>query len=293
MSLRTLFCVISLFLISQFCNAQQFKDLVVTQSGDSIRCFISKVKYNYVYFEFMRGYEVNDSSLATDSIKDYLFDYYKNISPDGSTVPTRAYPPLRIAVNGGYSYQLANTQSVPDGLENYTKELKSGYHLGGDFTYFFEENYGIGFQYYLFRTTNSLDNIYIEFDDGSRRFGNLKDNISISFLGPQFSVRYLNLTSFNAFIMNFSLGYLMYNNNAVIIDNYTFKGDALGLAWDIGYDISVAENFQLGLQIGLILGSLSELDVNDGRTSTTLSLSNAERQSLCRLDFSIGLRIIP
>src|SRR5688500_5051457 len=44
---------------------------------------------------------------------------------------------FRIGVKGGWSYLIAKTsKEVPNDFKNYMKELKSGYHFGGDLGYY-------------------------------------------------------------------------------------------------------------------------------------------------------------
>lgn len=273
-------------------NSIYSQDLIVTTDGDSINCKITKVKTDNIYFTFKHKDEIRSTLLPINKIKIHQFDYFQTSEmPKDKVVGYANYQHFRIAINGGYSYQTAKVaESVPSDFKNYIKELKSGYHFGGDLTYYFSEPLGFGFKYYLFKSSNSLDNIYLEDIDGNRTYGKMSDDLTISFIGPTFSTRLLNHDKSNAFLMNLSLGYMGYSNDKVIIDNYKMTGSTMGLSFDIGYEIGLSENLSLGFQVSFLTGTLFEYDWNDGTKTETIKLEKGEYESLNRIDFSIGLR---
>ena len=157
-------------------------------------------------------------------------------------------------------------------------------------TYYFIEQLGLGFKYYLFKSSNSLDNIFVEDINGNRTYGKMSDDLTISFIGPSFSARLLSHDKKNAFLMDLSLGYMGYSNDKVIIDKYKMTGSTMGLSFEIGYDIGLSENFSLGFQISYLTGTLFEYDWNDGIMTETIKLEKGKYESLNRIDFSVGLR---
>lgn len=268
------------------------QDLIVTNDGDTINCKITKVKTDNIYFIFKHKDEIRSTLLPVSNIKTHQFDYFQTSEvPKDKVVGYENYQHFRIAINGGYSYQTAKVaESVPTDFKDYIRELKSGYHFGGDLTYYFTEPLGFGFKYYLFKSSNSLDNIYLEDTDGNRTYGKMSDDLTISFIGPTFSTRLLSHDKKNAFLMNLSFGYMGYSNDKVIIDKYKMTGSTMGLSFDIGYDIGLSENLSLGFQISFLTGTLFEYDWNDGTKTETIKLEKGEYESLNRIDFSVGLR---
>jgi hypothetical protein len=268
------------------------QDLIVTNEGDSINCKITKVKTDNIYFTFKHKEEIRSTLLPVSSVKTHQFEYYQTSEvPEYKVVGYEDYQKFRIAINGGYSYQTAKvSENVPADFKDYVKELKSGYHIGGDLSYYFTEPLGFGIKYYLYKTSNNLDNIYVEDNNGNRTYGKMSDDLTISFIGPSFSTRLLNHDKSNAFLLNLSLGYMGYKNNKVIVDDYIMTGSTMGLALDIGYDIGLSENLSLGFQVSFLSGTLFEYDWNDGSTTETIDLEEGEYESLNRIDFSVGLR---
>jgi hypothetical protein len=287
--MKKLIIIATLIFVS---NSIFSQDLIVTNDGDSINCKITKVKTDNIYFTFKHKDEIRSTLLPVSNIKTHQFDYFQTSEvPKEKVVGYENYQHFRIAINGGYSYQTAKVaESVPSDFKDYISELKSGYHFGGDLTYYFTEPLGFGFKYYLFKSSNSIDNIYLEDTDGNRTYGKMSDDLTISFIGPTFSTRLLSHDKKNAFLMNLSLGYMSYSNDKVIIDKYKMTGSTMGLSFDIGYDIGLSENLSLGFQISFLSGTLFEYDWNDGTKTETIKLEKGEYESLNRIDFSVGLR---
>lgn len=268
------------------------QDLIVTNEGDSINCKITKVKKDNIYFTFKHKDEIRSTLLPMTSVKVHQSDYYQiSEVPEEKVMGYENYQHFRFAVNGGYSYQTAKvSEIVPSDFKDYVKGLKSGYHFGGDLTYYFTEPLGFGIKYYQFKSSNSLANIYLEDSDGNRTYGKMSDDLTISFIGPTFSTRLLNHNKNNALLMNLSLGYMGYLNDKVIIDKYKMTGNTMGLSVDVGYDIGLSEYLSLGFQISFLTGTLFQYEWNNGTMTETVKLEKGEYESLNRIDFSVGLR---
>jgi len=268
------------------------QDLIVTSEDDSLNCKITKVSKENVYFTFKHRDEIRSTLLSKSNIKTHQFNFYQKSEVSlENVVGYEKFQRFRVAINGGYSYQIGKvSEDVPSDFKNYVKELKSGYHFGGDLTYFISEPLGVGIKYYVFKSSNSMNSIYADDPYGNRRYGRMSDDISISFIGPSFTTRLLDADNLNAFIMSVSLGYTNYKNNKVMIDKYTMSGSTLGMALDLGYDIKLSKELALGFQISLISASLMQYEWNDGTTTKTIKLEAGKYESLYRCDLSVGLR---
>ena len=273
-------------------NSIYSQDLIVTNDGDSINCKITRVKTGNVYFTFNHKNEIRNTLLPLSNIKNYKFDFYDTSEiPEGKIIGYENYQHIRIAVNGGYSYMTAKVaESVPTDFRKYVKGLKSGYHFGGDINYYFTETLGFGGKYFVFKSSNSIDDIYLEYDNGDIEYGKMSDDLTISFIGPIFSTRILSPSKQNAFLMNISLGYMGYSNDKIVIDKYKMTGSTMGLSLDVGYDIGLSKNLSLGFQLSLISGVMSSYKLSDGTYTETITLEKGNYEGLNRVDLSIGLR---
>lgn len=281
----------SLLLVVLFLSGYS-QDLIVTNNGDSINCKITKIKNDLIYFTFKHNDEVRNTLLATSDVKYHQSNFYDvAVVPESKVVGFDNFPHLRVAVNGGFSYETAKvSDNVPSDFLDYIKDLKSGYHYGGDITYYFSEPLGVGLKFNQFKSSNKVD-IYIDDDYGNRTYGEMSDHISISFLGPMFSTRLLNSSKKNAFLINLAMGYMGYSDDKVIGNyNYDITGSSFGMALDFGYDVGISDKLSLGFQVSLLSGSLSKYKQDDGISVETVNLDKDNYENLSRIDFSVGLR---
>ena len=287
-TLKEIFILFSLLLI----NSIKAQDLIVTKEGDSLNCKITKIKESNIHFTFKYKDEIRNTLLPIQDVKYHQYNYYQtSVVPIDKIIGYKEkYPRFRAALNGGWSYRLAKlSNNIPSDFEQYSKELKSGYSYGLDLSYYFSEQLGFGFKYSNFNSKNEID-IVSTYPDGSTLYGKMSDNISINFIGPFFSTRFLNANKRNCFLMNLGIGYLGYKNDAILISNYKLKGNTVGFCWDIGYDIGLSKNFALGFQASYTAGTLREYELSDATKVQTIKLDENNYENLSRIDLSIGLR---
>ncbi|TLX73071.1 hypothetical protein E9993_16560 [Labilibacter sediminis] len=293
--MKKIIIALSFILFAQLTSAQ---DLIITQDGDSINCQITKIKKDFIYFRFINDGEAQNSLIPNEEVKTYINDYDTEVQipkvdplKSPSLIKKDNYRKFRIGGYGGYSYQLARvSSSVPPDFKDYVKKLKSGYHYGADATYFISENTGLGIKYTMFRSKNSMDNIYITYDNGDTEYGRMSDDLFISFVGPNLVYRKFDKYNTNCFYMQGALGYMSYKNNKEVVSPFVMTGSTLGSCIDIGYEISIDNNLFLGFQLSLMAGTLSKYTIDDGESSETFELEDDEYENLTRVDLSICLR---
>lgn len=284
--------IIYLLALALLCSATYAQDLLVTDTGDTLNCKITKVKPDYIYFSIMQDNDVLNTLLPANRVVLYQKDYFsKREVPVHKLIGFEDFPHFRLAANAGYSYRINKIgDNVPDDFKDYVNKLKSGYHFGGEASYFFTPPLGMGFRYYSFRTSNSMDGVYFEDEDGNAYYGTLSDEIAVSFIGPSFSTRIIDYTNHNSFIMSLAIGYMGYVNHMELIEPMKMTGNTLGMALDISYDLGLSESLALGFRLSLITGNLFKYDLHHGGNTTTIELEEGEYEGLSRIDFSVGLR---
>ena len=205
----------------------------------------------------------------------------------------KPYPHIRIGLNGGYSYQVVNTDNtLEQHIQNYMQALKSGTHFWTDLTYFFTEQSGIGFSYYSANFNNSMDNVTLSNNGQVFATGTLSDDINMSFIGPMYSARELLWRKKqDALLVNVGIGYMGYSNNEkLVLYNYKIEGSTVGVSATIGYDHAISKDLALGIQFSFIKGNLMAYDQFDGTKSTHVDLDKTNMISMNHFDISIGLR---
>lgn len=167
--------------------------------------------------------------------------------------------------------------------------MKTGFQFGGELIYNFGKRYGLGFKSQWFKSSNSMNNVYVTDINGARRYGNLSDDLTISYYALSFTSRLVNTDSPDMFYTNMSIGYVNYKNNKVIVDRYTFSGETLGLTLGLGYEKRLSKAYGLMFNLSYFSGFLSSFKINDGTTTITVEMED-EYESLHRLDFSVGVK---
>lgn len=270
------------------------QDLIVTQQGDSINCRITKIESEFIHFTYNHSGEIRNTLLRDTQVLHLEYGYFEEseVPPEETSLSKRT-DRFRLAAHGGFSYMMARVaDNVPSDFKDYIRQLKTGYHFGADATYFVSESYGLGLKYCLFKSKNSIDNIYAVGPNGQTRYGKMSDDLSISFFGPSLVNRSSNNDKSRTFIAGFAIGYMGYLDKKVIIDSYTLTGATMGLSFEGGYDIKLKGNSGIGFQISYISGLLSEFIIDNGITKETMKFPKGEFESLHRIDFSIGYRFV-
>ena len=168
------------------------QDLIITSNYDSINCKIAKVKTDRIYFSYKEDNEIRNILVYRSNIKYYEINYfpYREVPSDHKYICNNGnFQHFRFSMNGGFSYQTSRLH--PDltlFMQEYVKGLRKGYHFGGDFTYYITESLGAGLKACLFKSSNRLDSVSFLTRNGTSLPGVLSDDLSISFIGPLFSI---------------------------------------------------------------------------------------------------------
>lgn len=208
------------------------------------------------------------------------------VAPAGKTVF-----PWRFAVHGGGGYVLAPVSNdLEPILYSHAKDMKWGFSYGADAICFFGSNIGAGIKFHNLHVGHQMP-ITVTYDDGSSRSGSLEDRVHIIFLGPVLSSRLPHNNNRNVFYSHIGVGYVMYTDKAVVIDPYRAEGDTIGFLAELGYDISLAKNLALGLNLTYMGASLSHYTVTNNKGQMAqVDLEKGKYDGLGHLTLSLGLR---
>lgn len=276
---KRIFCIF-LFAAPAFLFAQ---DTIFTKGGDTICCEITKIDESNIYFNVT---ELNKNRSMLLSLKGMID--YRSKKPIEIDNKKNKYPNFRCAFEGGLSYRTKKIKDdVPQEFKDFYSKLNSGYQYGIGVQYFAAKNLGFGLKYSHFRSKNAMK-YYIEYYGKWDQYIQNED-INIDFIGPTINIRSMHNKNRNSFTGYASLGYLHYIDQ-VLSHGITATGSTFGLAFGFNYDIKVAENLAIGLDISYILGTLTKCKISDGISSETIELDN--NNNLHHLNFSIGLRLI-
>jgi hypothetical protein len=271
------------------------QDLIVTNSGDSINCKITKQQSEYIYFYFkFENRELRHSLLARKDIKHYQLNYYKSqiMSPAEARDKIKTSS-VRFGATLGYSYRIAKIdKSLPKFIQDYLNDLRSGISIGADFHYFTSESFGFGFRYNRFISNNQIDNVSATYNNGTSRYGTMSDDITIQTFCPSVMTRFASKNPKTYYTVGISFGLQTYYNKATVIDDFVLKGTTAAFSWDLGLDYKINPNTVLCLGLSLTTGILTEVTKEAGGTKETIKYEDDEKENLSRVELSVGLRFM-
>lgn len=293
-------CIFIFFLIGCFISSFS-QDLIVNHQNDSINCRINSLDDIYIFASYQIDNQIRDTVLRKDLTKVFIKNYFQKtiainqhdtvqIENIGSAVK-KSFSKIRIAVSGGYSYRTAPVSSeIQADLQDYIKDLKNGFHISGDVTYFFNRNIGAGLYYSFSQSSNKSSIMFLDETTQTVFPGTISNRISVQFVGPAFYYRQFNKKQTGAFHASTSIGYLYYHDDAVLFIPYKQTAGTVGLVEKIGFDFKISKELSFGLQLSVLLGSVKKFKENVEGNTTTKTLDNNQREGLGRIDLSIGLR---
>lgn len=192
-----------------------------------------------------------------------------------------AFPRLRLAAYGGLSF-LTDEISNDGGneLNGFYKDLKSGKSLGFDMQYHILKPIGVGIKYSAFQSKASAM-VGIDVSEG---------DLSVKFVGPIVSGRFLHSNDRNSVYFNMGYGYVDYKLVQTAGIDRTVKGNTLASVFDLGYEYGITQKFGIIIQTSYLLGNLKKVERDYAGEKETVDLKKEEYESLHRLDLSLGLR---
>lgn len=259
----------------------------MTTGGDSLNCKITKEDDQYLYFSFKQEGEPKETLITRKDVVSYQRAYFAQ--PDLSAeeiekVKAKVFKPVKLGLAGGWGYRTGKLVSDNPEQKDYLKGLKSGFQLSADFDYYFNDLFGIGLKYALFRASAN----------GRVMGTQMEDKTTTQFIGPTFAMRFLSFSKKNAFIMNYSAGYLSYlDKGSSSGRSGKLTAGTFGLVMDLGYEAGLSENLAILFQLSAVVGTFSSYTFEEQGYSQKVTLPDDERENLSRIDLSIGLRFNP
>lgn len=283
--------LISLFLFT--CNLQA-QDLIVTSSGDSINCKITKTTKEYTYFTFKHNTEIRNTLLPVNRIAAQHKNYFAVSELPENYISKEIFPRFRLAVDGGWQYR---TAKLADGMnsewEEHYRELKSGFHYDIQAAYFFAENHGVELMFSQQLFSNSMSDAYgIDMHGRFIGSGELKEKIAFNYIGANYLLRLFNSKNKNTWIFSIGLGYLGYNDKIFFnnVENLKLTAGTIGTNISIGYDIGLSQNFALGFKASLMGGNFRNYKQTQNGRTTNETLPDKTLEGLNTIKLSVGLR---
>ncbi len=262
----------------------------VNTAGDTVNCKITRLTNGYLFYtiegvrsriemervQFHTGLTQDTSAkIQMDSL------LIQREEPRlGSIEQEEEYPKpqrIRIAANIGGGYRVA--RSGNDLPRSYVNQLRKGLQYNVKAQYFSRNDIGFGAELHQF---------FNKAEENIPMVGDVSSDITISYYGLSYIQRGLFSDNENRSYIEAGFGLVIYEDDGTLDGQpVLIEGSTFGITLQYGYDVVISETMSVGFEVGVLLASLSSIDVN----GTTMTAQNPEDgESLTRINFSMGLR---
>ncbi len=226
----------------------------------------------------------------------------KEIQPPIKTVSEYQTGKWQVSVKGGFAYRLAKTGSSEQYLinqgfeqknvEDYFKQLKTGYKVSGQLHYMFWENIGLGINYQFHNSSGSLSGYIDPGDVATYVFVNVTSNIFTNFIGGSFLYKsWIKPTPLNIYTQ-ISAGLTMYREETIVSYSPSLiTGNAFGGNVELGIEYFIMKNFAISLSANTFQSTISKVKINDGKSTNEVELPDGLKEELTRVDINLGIRV--
>lgn len=190
----------------------------------------------------------------------------------------------------GPSFRLAK---APKGLNSeqakYIKDLKSGFSYDISLYYTGNGKNGFGIKYNKYRSKATLLNQEVYAPNGDYGFGNVSDDINITFIGPSFLLTDETNDGNFDFKVEIALGYMGYLNKSYILGKYDMEGSTFGMIGGLGFNYKIAKNFSVGPQVNFVGGTMKTFNIfGENGYQGIFKYPKNEYESLWRIDLGLN-----
>lgn len=254
-------------------SAALAQDLIVTTSGDSISCKITRERADYVYFTYLKEGVVTKTLIAANQVADKRLDFYDTPI---QMAPKATFNRWQYRFQGGYSRRIARiSDQVSPYTKHYLTKMKSGYTLGGDIHYFVSEPLGLGAKYgynhYQYKTAS------------------FEDRVKLNYFALSALNRFI-LKSGNEVYMGGNLGYQSYKEVVATNGNpVQITGGTAGVGLELGYGMMMRDGYKFFINLSMLTGTVTNVTVLNSGIKQKVNLEKGEYESLSRLELTVGL----
>lgn len=304
---------IILFLLL-FVNLVGFsQDRIILDSGDTIKCSISKITRKYVYYSQDYNGISTKGKILKNHIREWNYmpaqkepqpemlppDYADNVRNNKTESNNLYSERFRITLNAGPAYLLGTTDKAEESLQskgvsvedskNYYSNLKLGYQGKSSVYIHAFGDYWLGALYHGFYTTSQITTP-MQLDDVYIYYGNLGERFFVNFAGASlFSVTRYGRSKKLGVSSSLTVGPSFYRNETELLnEQLLIRGTSLATNITLGFEYFILSQISLSLESSMFSSRLKKLNVNNGEITQEVQLEKENYENLSRLDLSLG-----
>ena len=299
--------------LSSGCLVCAGQDLIVTTTGDSIRCEITAVREKKLFYASQENGRSKNKSIERAMVASYRRVGYAPVELNRTTFVPYVEPPKQeprrdtsvtlerpILWNlfGGYGWvRRLGSASDEQGSEwqEHNEGLRSGLQYSAGFNYYVSDQFAIGARFTGCAWAHSSTGLPIPVQGDSTALFDVETEIRMYTIGPALIWRPTKHGDDADLTFALSTGLTEYEENN-IIEGVTVKlrGVCLYGSLIAALDLHLTENLTIGASTGLSLGTLKRLEITAGGNSTNsgvVELDKDEHVGLQRLQYGLQLGV--
>lgn len=264
-----------LLLLSQPIFSQ---DLIVPIKGDSIHCYITKVKRDSVYYKTIVFDVIITNSLSQKDINYFEYNYFENfVSIEEEEVRKSKNILIDFAPGFGWSYRLGKLD--PSFSKSDAKEYSNGIYFRGRIGVFIKKKVSTGLLLNFHKTNSRLPDFA----------GGINSKVNINFIGPYMWVQSKPFNKNLSISGMIAIGKLTYKESVTSFSSFgaqsfSVNESTLGLNLGTSLVLLFSEISNLTIDFNLLTGKIKNGNILNDFGSSVSSFDEENAST-----FSIGL----
>lgn len=283
------------------------QDWVVLNSGDTVKCTITKVSQKYLYYSQNFNGVSAKGKILKSNIKEWKY-MLQNTEQEQTVAPP---PPeisekpelserFRGSIQGGLAYLTGSTGVAEDDLivqgaskqeaKNYYKDLKTGYQGNASVYYRITKDLWLGGSYKGFftsakmMTSLNMEEIYYYYGEVSERY-------FVNFAGASiFSLARFGADKQFGVYSAFTIGPAFYRDEVELMNQQVLvHGTTLATDHILGLEYFIKPRLSVNMGASLFVGKIKKYTATMASTSNEVTLDKENYENLSRLDLSAGI----
>ncbi|WP_297086059.1 hypothetical protein [uncultured Draconibacterium sp.] len=316
--MNRLICATTLLLSMLISNVAFSQNRIVLNSGDTIKCNISKETKNYLFIQQDVKGVLTKGKIPKAEVREWSYVQPDNRTEQGDMVLSAINTEIesgvyaddsikpgpinkmRASFTGGMGYLLGDTKPAVENLQSmgvskqladdYYKQLKMGMQLKASLYFYLLKDYWLGAVYNGFYSQASVTTS-MQMDEVNMYYGELSEHYFVNFAGLSFysEGRYgkqqkIGLNS------SLTLGPAFYRDEAEMLNEQVLiKSTTFGMHTTLGFEYYIKPKLSLTSEAGLFLANVKKLNIETLNGTQEVALDKDNYENLSRLDFSVGL----
>lgn len=280
-----LLCVLSL----------RSQDLIVTNTGDSLRCVITAVGPYRLAYTQNTAIGKERGRIALKEVSSYKREGYFTVVVGDREGKDRPASPAgnkwTFAAGGGWNYRVSRlAENITAEEKDYVNGLRQGWFADASLHLALSDHWAVGFVYNASFGSRNSRSISVRLPDSSIVSGTMAEDVRIRWVGVN---AWHRSAWFGRYRVNSSIGFgpVFYRNYAKLIDDFEINGIDLAMRSGLGVDHRLSDAICIGVELGFLFGSVKEFTLENGSSTYVFGLRETSGEGVHRFDAGIVLRV--